>query len=46
MLKKMIFAALYDELMPLTTHSDLLQVYTNLQNASLTQHLPAFEACQ
>jgi hypothetical protein len=38
-------AALYDELMALTTHSDLLRVYTNLQNASLNNHLPAFEAC-
>jgi hypothetical protein len=38
-------AALYDELMAVTTHSDLLRVYTNLQNASLNNHLPAFEAC-
>ena len=39
-------AALYDELMAVTTHSDLLQVYRNLQSASLNQHLPAFEACK
>jgi hypothetical protein len=39
-------AALYDELMPVTTHSDILQVYSNLQSASLNSHLPAFEACQ
>ena len=39
-------AALYDELMAVTTHSDLLRVYTNLQNASLNKHLPAFEACR
>jgi hypothetical protein len=39
-------AALYDELMAVTTHSDLLRVYTNLQNASLNNHLPAFNACK
>lgn len=39
-------AALYDELMAVTTHADLLRVYTNLQNASLNNHLPAFDACQ
>lgn len=38
-------AALYDEVMAYTTHADLLQVYTALQNASLNSHLPAFEAC-
>jgi hypothetical protein len=38
-------AALYDTLIPVTTHADLLQVYRNLQSASLNQHLPAFEAC-
>lgn len=38
-------AALYDELMTYTTHTDLLQVYTALQSASLNSHLPAFEAC-
>ena len=39
-------AVLYDELMAVTTHADLLQVYSNLQSASLINHLPAFEACQ
>jgi hypothetical protein len=39
-------AALYDELVSVTTHSDILQVYRNLQSASLNNHLPAFEACQ
>jgi hypothetical protein len=39
-------AALYDKLMPLTTHEDILRVYTNLKNASLESHLPAFEVCQ
>ncbi len=38
-------AALYDELMAVTTHSDLLRFYANLQSASLNNHLPAFEAC-
>lgn len=39
-------AALYDTLKAVTTHTSLLQVYDNLQSASLNQHLPAFEACQ
>jgi hypothetical protein len=39
-------AALYDELMPGMTHTDLLRVYQMLQSASLNSHLPAFEACQ
>ncbi|MBN2257198.1 MAG: hypothetical protein JW704_05170 [Anaerolineaceae bacterium] len=38
-------AALYDELISLTTHTDLLRVYQNLQSASLDKHLPEFEAC-
>lgn len=38
-------AALYDTLKPVTTHSDLLQVYNNLQLASLNSHLPAFQTC-
>jgi hypothetical protein len=37
-------AALYDELMPATTHSDLLRVYEMLQSASLN-NLPAFQIC-
>jgi hypothetical protein len=39
-------AALYDELKPITTHTDILQVYTTLQNASLKSHLPAFQVCE
>jgi hypothetical protein len=38
-------AALYDELISNTTHSDLLRVFQMLQSASLDSHLPAFEAC-
>ena len=38
-------AALYDELLPNTTNPVLIKVYTNLQRASLNNHLPAFEAC-
>ena len=39
-------AALYDELLLVTDKSDLIQVFTRLQAASLQSHLPAFEACQ
>jgi hypothetical protein len=39
-------AALYDELKPLVTQSSLLQVFNNLQSASLNSHLPAFQTCQ
>jgi hypothetical protein len=39
-------AALYDELKPEVTHSDILQVFNNLQSASLNSHLPAFQTCQ
>jgi hypothetical protein len=35
----------YDTLFPVTVHADLLQVYHNLQSASFSQHLPAFQAC-
>jgi len=38
-------AELYDVVMSQTERSDLLRVYTNLQRASLEQHLPAFESC-
>ena len=38
-------AALYDELIAGTTHTDLIRVYTNLQNASLNNHLIQFELC-
>ncbi len=40
-----IDADLYDELLPNTTNPILIRVYTNLQSASLNNHLPAFEAC-
>lgn len=40
-----IDADLYDELLPNTTNPVLIRVYTNLQRASLNNHLPAFEAC-
>ncbi|MBA4384637.1 MAG: hypothetical protein C0410_07865 [Anaerolinea sp.] len=39
-------AALYDELKPVTSHLDIVQVYTTLQNTSLNVHLPAFQACE
>lgn len=39
-------AALYDDLLPIVSaHSDLVQVFTALQSASLNYHLPAFELC-
>ncbi|MBN1873747.1 MAG: hypothetical protein JXA33_05920 [Anaerolineae bacterium] len=38
-------AALYDALLGGFTQSDILQVANNLRNASLNNHLPAFEAC-
>jgi hypothetical protein len=38
-------AALYDQLFEVVTAPDIVQVFTNLQNASLNNHLPAFEAC-
>jgi hypothetical protein len=38
-------AALYDELLANTINPVLIRVYTNLQRASLNNHLPAFEAC-
>jgi hypothetical protein len=38
-------AALYDQLKPSVTHTDLLRVFSNLQSASLRNHLPAFQAC-
>ena len=43
---EIVDAALYDELMLVTTHDDLNRVYTRLQSASLESHLPAFEACR
>jgi hypothetical protein len=38
-------AELYDSLKIVTTHADLLNVYNNLQSASLNSHLPAFQSC-
>jgi len=38
-------ADLYTELLKVVTHADVQQVFTNLQQASLQQHLPAFQAC-
>jgi hypothetical protein len=38
-------AALYDTLKPSVDNADILQVFANLQAASLNNHLPAFEAC-
>jgi hypothetical protein len=38
-------AALYDTLKAVTDHADILRVYTNLQNASLQNHLVEFQAC-
>ncbi len=38
-------ADLYDEIIPVTTHTDLLRVYQNLQSASLENHLVEFETC-
>lgn len=39
-------AALYDELLKVTDNADLIQVFKNLQRASLNAHLPAFETCK
>lgn len=41
-----IDADLYTELMAETENLALTRVYTNLQRASLENHLPAFEACK
>jgi hypothetical protein len=38
-------ADLYTQLMKDVAHQDIWQVFTNLQSASLNQHLPAFEQC-
>lgn len=38
-------AALYDTLKPSVDNADILQVFANLQTASLKSHLPTFEAC-
>jgi hypothetical protein len=39
-------AALYDQLKPTVTHTDILNVFNNLQSASLNNHLPQFNACK
>ena len=36
-------AALYDQLFDMTENPDIVRVFTSLQQASLTKHLPAFE---
>lgn len=38
-------AELYNALISVTTHTDLLRVYSNLQTASLENHLPVFQIC-
>jgi len=38
-------AALYDTLKTVTTHTDILRVYNNLQSASLKSHLIEFQTC-
>ena len=38
-------AALYDELFSMVDNADIIQVFTSLQRASETKHLPAFERC-
>jgi hypothetical protein len=38
-------AALYDQLFSMVDNRDIIRVFTSLQQASLTKHLPAFERC-
>ena len=38
-------AALYDQLLGMADNRDVIQVFTSLQQASMTKHLPAFERC-
>jgi hypothetical protein len=38
-------AALYDELFTMVDNADIIRVFTALQEASQTKHLPAFERC-
>lgn len=38
-------AALYDQLLSMVENPELVQVFTSLQEASQTKHLPAFERC-
>jgi len=37
--------ALYERLFDVVTAPDIIRVFTNLQRASLDNHLPAFESC-
>jgi len=37
--------AVYDELFSMVDNPDIVRVFTSLQRASLTKHLPAFERC-
>lgn len=38
-------AGLYAQLFEMVDNPDIIQVFTSLQNASQTKHLPAFERC-
>ena len=38
-------ADLYDRLLDMVDNPDVIRVFTALQQASLTKHLPAFERC-
>lgn len=38
-------ADLYEQLFDATNNPDIMRVFTSLQQASLTRHLPAFERC-
>ena len=38
-------AALYDQLFDMVDNTDIVRVFTALQRASETKHLPAFERC-
>ena len=38
-------AALYDELFSMVDNADIIRVFSSLQQASQTKHLPAFERC-
>jgi len=38
-------AALYDQLFDMVDNTDIIRVFSALQRASETQHLPAFESC-
>jgi hypothetical protein len=38
-------AALYDQLFSMVENPNIIRVFTSLQQASLTKHLPAFQRC-